>query len=155
MCKILLLFCEKLSWKHGYCKIPSCSSSHWVSSLCHQLISLGTSFVPFTLFSHCGLSFYDCAFHSPFRLVSTFFFFFFCLHLSSLVIRDSFVFCRQVSVLFAVCFCKVRLPVLFYFTSPVVSLPSLYSPPFFALSEHHLPICRFLVPHSCVVLSPP
>lgn len=46
---------RKLSRKHSYRKIPSCSSSHWVSSLCRQLISSGASFVSFTLFSHCGL----------------------------------------------------------------------------------------------------
>lgn len=90
------------------------------------------------------VSVYVCPFHSPFPLVSTVFFYF-CLLLSSIVILDCF-FCRQVSLLFAVCFCTACPPILFYCASPVVSPPSLYSPTVFALSEHHLPICRFLVP---------
>lgn len=103
------------------CNSPSFSSSHWVCSLCCQLISFSSSFVSFTLLSHCGLCL--CF---PFSLCQC----------SSFFLFASFQFCDTTLSFFAgrspfylqLVFCKACLPVLFYCKSPVAPPPpSLFS----------------------------
>lgn len=110
--------------------LPFCSSSHCaVSWFLRRLLCFIHTILPLwslSMFAHFTLGFCPCSLHFGSRL-------------TSFVIRPCFV-------LFGVCFCEARPPLSFYCPSPVVSLPALYSPPFLALSEHHLPICRFLVP---------
>lgn len=128
-----------------HCNTPSFSSSHWVSSLCCQLISLGGSFVSVTLFSHCGLCL--CL---PISLSLSA-----CVHGLLLFLFASFLYCDSWLFFFAgrypfyLQFVFVQLAHLFYF----IAHP-LLSPPPISLFSYRL--CSVWTSSSYLsILSPP
>lgn len=107
---------------HYPATFPPSASLGGFSSLCCQLISLGGSFVSFTLFSHCTLCLF-AHFTLPFSSCPCSSFF--SLFASFLFCDVRLFFCRQVSLLFAVCF-FVKLARLFYFIAHPLSSPHLF-----------------------------